>query len=325
MIVSPNQPSIPPVPPWAQHFRSDDLDEVRTFVARTVGEHSRVAHRAGAVGFELAVLGGDSIRLGWGRVGVPMTVRGAVPEPALHLAMPPGSEYLVGRRRLVVDRATATFLAPGWEFSRRSPPGSSFVLSVSGRRLAEEIEARRPGGRGALVLRTHSFEVDPDEQVRLVATAFEFLQSRGPVAESCRAAQAGAQLVAAVADLVLRQAKVVRVRQVATSRIADVEAWIDSHLEEPLTIGRLCQVAGVGERSLQKAFESRRGVSPMRFVTERRLAEAHRRLNGSDAKADVTRIALGLGFRHMGRFAKLYQEAFGEVPSRSRQRSARVT
>jgi transcriptional regulator GlxA family with amidase domain len=127
-----------------------------------------------------------------------------------------------------------------------------------------------------------------------------------------------------VADLVLRQATVANVRPVATRRIANVEAWIDSHLEEPITVGRLCQVAGVGERCLQKAFESRRGVSPMRFVTERRLAEAHRRLLGRDAKADVTSIAVGLGFRHMGRFANLYQEAFGEVPSRSRQRSARV-
>lgn len=61
----------------------------------------------------------------------------------------------------------------------------------------------------------------------------------------------------------------------------------------------------------------------MRFVVERKLAEARRRLQAGGVGADVTHVALGLGFHHMGRFAKLYREAFGETPSQSRARRAR--
>jgi transcriptional regulator GlxA family with amidase domain len=99
------------------------------------------------------------------------------------------------------------------------------------------------------------------------------------------------------------------------ARVAELEAWVDSHLDEPLTIGRLCTVSGVGERALQKVFLSRRGMSPMRFVAERRLAAARERLLRAGPHDEVTRVAVELGFGHVGRFAQLYRQAFGEAPS----------
>jgi transcriptional regulator GlxA family with amidase domain len=105
--------------------------------------------------------------------------------------------------------------------------------------------------------------------------------------------------------------------------MADLEAWIEANLEAPISIGRLCAVAGVGERALQKSFESRRGMSPMRFVAERRLAEAHRQLTQAHPRDDVTHVAMRLGFHHTGRFAALYRQAFGESPSQSLRRARR--
>jgi len=93
------------------------------------------------------------------------------------------------------------------------------------------------------------------------------------------------------------------------------------HLGEALTIGRLCTVARVGERSLQLAFQARRGMSPMRFVCERRLAAANRRMVNADVGDDITGIAASLGFTHLGRFSMAYREAFGESPSQTLLRS----
>ena len=106
------------------------------------------------------------------------------------------------------------------------------------------------------------------------------------------------------------------------SRLASVEAWIDAHLEEPITLGRLCEIAGVGERALQKAFEPRRGMSPMRFVVERRLAAVRRLLESAGPGDGVTDVAIRLGF-HFRRFAGLYSELFGETPSQTLVRSRR--
>jgi AraC-like DNA-binding protein len=108
----------------------------------------------------------------------------------------------------------------------------------------------------------------------------------------------------------------------AASRLAAVEAWIDAHLEEPITLGRLCEIAGVRERALQKAFELRRGLSPMRFVVERRLAAARRLLESAGPGDGVTGVATRLGF-HLGRFAGLYREVFGEAPSQTLARARR--
>ena len=84
----------------------------------------------------------------------------------------------------------------------------------------------------------------------------------------------------------------------------------------------LCEIAGVGERALQKAFEPRRGMSPMRFVVERRLAAARRLLESAGPGDGVTDVAIRLGF-HFRRFAGLYSDLFGETPSQTLVRSRR--
>ena len=45
-------------------------------------------------------------------------------------------------------------------------------------------------------------------------------------------------------------------------RIRMVEEWIDAHLADPITLGRLCAVAGVGDRYLESAFRAHRGQTP---------------------------------------------------------------
>lgn len=114
-----------------------------------------------------------------------------------------------------------------------------------------------------------------------------------------------------------------RITPVSIQRLNCLEDWIDAHVGEAITLGRLCEVVQVGERSLQLAFQARRGMSPMRFVSERRLAAAQRRLSSAAADEDVTAIATSLGFTHLGRFSSAYRAAFGESPSRALVRGRR--
>lgn len=308
-------------PPWARVFRSDDLDEVRAFVRQSVGEHSRVAHGAGPLGFSLAWVAGTSTAVGWGRAALEKTVRGAVADPTLHVCVPDGSTYLFGRRRHTARRNAVVLLAPDMAFTRRSPAGEILSISVRHHLLANEIEARSPGSSGELVLRSRHIQLGGWDKVKLVDAVQRFAREAGPGPVHQAEWRAQARLVGALADVLLKQSAVVQGRAMPTRRIADLEAWIEAHLEEPLTIGRLCAVAGVGERSLQKTFESRRGVSPMRFVVERRLAAAHLLLRDQVGTNDVTNVAVRLGFGHVGRFAQLYRTAYGETPSQTRRRA----
>lgn len=91
--------------------------------------------------------------------------------------------------------------------------------------------------------------------------------------------------------------------------------YVLAHLEEPITLTILENVAGLSRRSLQYAFLKRFGCSPMEWVRLQRLHVARSRLASPPPRTTVTDIALGCGFTHMARFSKRYLETFGELPS----------
>jgi len=176
----------------------------------------------------------------------------------------------------------------------------------------------RPAGLGSLELAS---TLAPPE---LQAAIGRYLHTRvGTAAELPVKSleHAEAELIGTLATWLVRQHDGAGQGAVARVRVAQVAAWIDANLDEAISIGRLCEVAGVGDRALQKSFERWRGMSPMRFVAERRLEAARRLLSSGAPDADVTRVALNLGFLHVGRFAKAYRELFGEAPSETRRRA----
>jgi len=314
--------SVPP-PAWAERFRSDDLDEVREAVARTDGEHSRVAHGTGPLGFEIAWLMGGAVSMAWGRVALPTTLRGGLPNVVLHLGIPPGSRYRFGRREYDTGPDEALFVADGWEFTRHCPAGLSFAISLDTRALLEEIAARGGGEPGNLVLTAQRLTIADSSRAQLLTALSDVVQAKAPGTPAEWARRSEADVLGVVADLLLGQSAVARTREAANARVAEVEAWIDAHLDKPITAGQLCRLAGVSQRALEKLFVSRRGMSPMRFVTERRLAAVRRMLSAPPPGDDVTQVALGLGFNHMGRFSALYQRTYGELPSQTLKRGRR--
>lgn len=317
------QDTIPPPPGWAKWFRSDDLDEVRQIVARVDGEHSRVAHGSGPLGFESAVISGETCEAGWGRTALPVTIRGGLPNPVLHLGIPAGSSYRLGRRELLIGTGDGVFVPGGWEFTRRGAPGSMLAIGPAADTLLEEIAARGASSPGRTMLTARRLTIGHATLHRLAAALDGLVRATAPGGDLRAAHRSEADLLAAVADILLEGSAVLPTREATSARIADVEAWIEANLDRPITAGVLCRLAGVSQRGLQKAFESRRGMSPMRFVAERRLAAAHCRLVRPGPNDDVTTTAQSVGFSHMGRFSSLYRQAFGESPSESLKRARR--
>jgi AraC-like DNA-binding protein len=93
------------------------------------------------------------------------------------------------------------------------------------------------------------------------------------------------------------------------------EAYIEAHLDEPVSILKLAAAAGVSARSLQTGFQQFRGTTPMAHLRALRLKRAHDELLAADPRrASVTDIAMRWGFSHLGKFAVAYKERFGESP-----------
>jgi len=94
-----------------------------------------------------------------------------------------------------------------------------------------------------------------------------------------------------------------------------VYQWCEDHSASPLRIDALCQALDVPIWQLERAFQETCGMPPQRLLTLQRLTRArHDLLTRSHA---VTDVAMRHGFWHLGRFARLYKDYFGESPSKT--------
>ncbi|WP_374660270.1 helix-turn-helix transcriptional regulator [Inhella sp.] len=305
-------------PPWARQFRSDHLDEVRALIGNRDGPHARVARTDQPLGYSMFQVHAPSTNLGGSSSSLAQVVRGHVHGWVLHLAVPPGTVLHSGLRSSTrVGSDSVVLIPPGWAFTRSSPPGTLFAAEVDAAALAAELQARRPDDPPPSLRRLAVLALNAGERHDLREAASALVLATAPGTDARQLAGAEAAFIGRVADLALREGSVRRPGELSLDRARRVEAWIDAHLGEPITMAALCRVAGVGERCLQKAFLYRRGVSPMRFVQERRLLAAHQWLADTSHPKTVTEAGLRFGFTHLGRFSVSYRQALGESPSQT--------
>ncbi|MDR9424780.1 MAG: AraC family transcriptional regulator [Marinobacter sp.] len=90
--------------------------------------------------------------------------------------------------------------------------------------------------------------------------------------------------------------------------------------EWAFNLQELASHSGVSERNLYYLMKRETGMTPYRFYQRCRLIRVRRRL--VDCQCDIPHIswyAADEGFSHLGRFAALYREHFGELPSETVQ------
>jgi len=82
-------------------------------------------------------------------------------------------------------------------------------------------------------------------------------------------------------------------------------------------------VGGISTRALQTGFRRFRNTTPMTYLRAIRLELARTDLaNAGSANSSVAIVANALGFGHLGRFARDYQQRFGELPSETLRRGS---
>ena len=102
--------------------------------------------------------------------------------------------------------------------------------------------------------------------------------------------------------------------------------YIEANLDRAITLPEIVAATGVAGRTLFKHFRDFKGVSPMRYLRNARFRQVRQALLRAEPEQNVTAVAMGFGFDHMGRFAVEYRARFGESPShtiRHRKRPAR--
>lgn len=90
---------------------------------------------------------------------------------------------------------------------------------------------------------------------------------------------------------------------------------IEDRCAEPLTTADVAEAVGVSVRSLQEAFHTHLGTTPMAYLRATRIRRIHHELVVGGEGVTVTDVMLRWGITHAGRFAQDYRRTFGRTPS----------
>jgi AraC-like DNA-binding protein len=97
--------------------------------------------------------------------------------------------------------------------------------------------------------------------------------------------------------------------------VARARAFIDAHLDNPISIDDLVVAALASRRSLYRAFAETLGETPQSYILKLRLNRIrHDLATPNEALRTVTVVSNQWGISELGRLAAYYREHFGELP-----------
>jgi AraC family transcriptional regulator len=92
--------------------------------------------------------------------------------------------------------------------------------------------------------------------------------------------------------------------------------YVDAHLADDVSLDDLARVAGLSAFHFSRAFKQSTGLTPHKFVIERRLDRGRRWL--ADTPDPIAAIAAGCGFADQAHFSRSFKQRFGVTPSELR-------
>jgi transcriptional regulator GlxA family with amidase domain len=106
-----------------------------------------------------------------------------------------------------------------------------------------------------------------------------------------------------------------------TGRFGALLSWAPEHLDQPLTVERLAEQAGMSSRHFARAFIAETGATPSKAVERLRVEVARQRVQSSTEA--IEGVARSTGFRDPERMRRAFIRAFGQPPQ-SLRRAARA-
>lgn len=105
--------------------------------------------------------------------------------------------------------------------------------------------------------------------------------------------------------------------RITPRRVQRAVAFIEDHLDEPVTLDQIAAAAGVSRFALHRMFRASVGESLKRYVLKRRLTVAAEAL--AQTERGILRIALEAGFRSQEAFTRAFRAQFDVTPGRYRR------
>lgn len=98
-----------------------------------------------------------------------------------------------------------------------------------------------------------------------------------------------------------------------THRIAQATDWLKAHLEEPVIIEDLANRCGMSVSGFHQHFKEITQLSPLQYQKSLRLMKARQLIQLGEAQ--VSQIAMQVGYESPSQFSREYKRLFGVSPS----------
>ncbi len=106
-------------------------------------------------------------------------------------------------------------------------------------------------------------------------------------------------------------------RDPGSDPVGRAQQWALQHIEQPLTVDDLARAVHLAPRTFARVFVQRTGITPARWLVDRRIALARELLETSTST--VSHIAHAVGFGSVDTFQQRFRRVLGTTPSRYRQ------
>ena len=93
----------------------------------------------------------------------------------------------------------------------------------------------------------------------------------------------------------------------------DVRRVVEENYTSPISIKELAYLSGRSLSSFKRDFQSIYGVSPAKWIREKRLSKARQMLLSS--QMSVADVAYSLGFENPTHFSRIFKQQYGASPS----------
>lgn len=103
--------------------------------------------------------------------------------------------------------------------------------------------------------------------------------------------------------------------------VIKAETYMRENATNAPTLSSVSAAVGVSSRALHKAFKKYRNTTPMRYLRDLRLEGVHIELKEAPCHVTVAEIVYSWRYTCLGRFAHIYKQKYGELPSDTRKRS----
>lgn len=317
--------------------RTDDLsvwttgepDEATSVLANVYAPHQLTVRDKENFAFSFHALRSRELTVGLNRFATDIHIK--VPPPSLFYTLcyaPVGEvETISGSSTMVASPAAATILHPDatWHFNHWRPGSSLLCVRIDRAMLEDELTMLT----GRPVTEPVEFAGPLDLREDVGQDLARIMQTLWSPDGRPSAIAAMHPLVADRTAQLLRSTLLVGCRHNYSELLESehtragapqaVRLVLDAIEEDPMQVlsaTDAARIAHMSIRAVEKAFARHIGVSPVRFSRQVRLARARTDLVSGDPEVEtVMSVARRWGFGHAGRFASLYTERYGEMPS----------